>query len=179
MALTRTHKVTEVVDSKSAIFYDTTPLADYVSEGIDIDVDVTSVIITLTGDLTSTDYTYDATAEFAGMRDAGGLNITATDFAYDGTTFIDDLYTITIDLIANATTYTSTTNQFFYATVKNSVVGVVVNTDWKAVFDMNSRESKSKNYLKLKSWLDNLIIADEQGFLTEGKVILAALKVAV
>jgi hypothetical protein len=183
MALVRSQKVTETVDAKSAIFYDTTTLQDYIDNGIDIDTDIVSVTLKLVDDITSTEYTYDATSSFSSMRDAGGLTVSALDFSYPSEKFTDDLYNIKIDLVENSTggsiTYTSETNQFFYAQVKNGVVETVVKSDWRTVFDMNSRSSRSKTWLKLKSWLDSLIIADEQGFLTEGKKILNALKIIV
>lgn len=183
MALTRTHKVTEAVDAKSAVFYDTTVLQDYIDNGIDIDTDIVSVTITLIDNTSGSEYSFDATADFLSMRDAGGLNVTSSDFSYGLDEFTDDLYNIKIELIENSTgdevSYISETNQFFYSQVKNGVVETVVRSDWRTVFDANSRPSRSKNWLKLKSWMDNLIIADEQGFLTEGKKILDSLKLLV
>jgi hypothetical protein len=179
MALERIHTCTLSIDGTYINLKDITTLADYVSEGINDPVAQTvAITITATDDTTSTAHTYTATASASDLRDPAGLDILATAFSGGISTFVDDLWEIKIDWTfdVSGTPYNSTTDNFFYSTVKNEVVKDVISADWKDGFNYKSKQTYSKRALQMKSWIDQLELADKNGLLNEGKTILNSLK---
>lgn len=175
MALNRTHSIIESPDSMYITVKDTTTLADYVANGINDPVaTVTLITFTITDNTSETTSTVTLTSSAADLRDSGGVKIYATTLGI-GDVFLDDLWHSTMSWTIGSV-YTSTDDSFLYNTVKNKVVVSCLNTDWKVSFDMNSRDSNSKNSTKLKSWMDKLVMADENNLLEEGKSILETIK---
>ena len=181
MALSRTHEITISVDSKTLTARDTTPIADYISNiGVVTDEDTllsntSAISLVLIDDSTSTIITSDITALKDDLRTANGAEIDLSTY-FSVTSLDDDLYDITMTWTIDSSDYDSNTDQFFYEDIKNDVAVAVLSTDWQDSFNYQSRSSSSKYALKLKSWLDQLTLADENSKLTEGKTILNSLK---
>lgn len=182
MALQRKHSVTITVDSANLIAIDTTPIQDYIDEiGSPVTNEATllsnttAISLELVDNTTSTTITADITAEKANLRTANGATLSlSTYFGVD--TIDDDLYDITMTWTIDGDDYDSTTDKFFYPVVTNEVAKAVVSGDWKDAFNYRSNSTYSKYALKLKSWLDQLELADKNGLLTQGLSILNSLK---
>lgn len=173
--MTRTHSVELSVDSTYITIKDTTPLADYTAEGID-PADATEITFSIKKD-TDVAWLYDDSilTGIDDLRDVNGLELTATALSI-GTTFIDDLWDSEMVYTIDGTDYTSTSSDFLISDVTNGVANAVISGDWKDSFNYRSKSSYSKYALKLKSWLDQLILANENNLYTEGKALLASLK---
>lgn len=181
MALTRIHSVTITVDSANLIAKDLTPIQDYIDNIVAVTDEgtllsnTTAVSLVLIDNTTSTTISADITAEKANLRTANGATLDlSTYFSVD--TIDDDLYGITMTWTIDGSDYDSETDKFFYPVVTNEVAKAVVSGDWKDAFNYKSKTTYSKRALQLKSWLDQLTLADTNGLLTEGLKILNSLK---
>jgi len=175
MALARTHSVDLSVDSTYIVLKDTTLLSDYTDEGLDPST-ATEIIFSIKKDSDATwIYTGSILLGIDDLRDVNGLKITGTELGI-GATITDDLWVSEMTYTIDGGDYLSNDNSFLISDTINKVAIAVISGDWKDSFNYRSKTTHSKYALKLKSWLDQLVLADENGLLVEGKALLSSLK---
>lgn len=172
--LARTHTIEMSADSTYIIVRDTTPIVDYTAVTLDPIDDVTAISLRLTDDTTNTLNIVNLTASKVGLRDVNGVKVYAIDLGL-GSKFINDLWNTELDYVF-VSTYTSISNDFLFEDIKNKVAVAMISSDWKYSFNYNSLMTFSKYSLKLKSWLDQLVLANENNLLSEGRILLNSLK---
>jgi len=181
MALTLTHEVQVAVDSKSFNLKNTTPISEYEDNipAITNEAELSAATTAITIDITSEDYSFEynatITAEKDNLRTANGaiINILST---FGEEIVPDNVYTITITYTISSVVYPFIIQDTFYAQTKNSVAVAIMSSEWKDSLSYKSKSSTSKYALKVKSWFDQLVIADNKGLYTEALTILNSLK---
>lgn len=173
--LNRTHSVNVSIDGAYIILKDTTPLSDYTDNSLDVDT-VTAINFNIKkyGD-DEWLWTHDLIASKSDLRDVNGLKVYSASIGL-GDVFTDDLWVSKMTYVIDGDDYDSDNNDFLYPAVTNKVAIALISSDWKDSFNYKSKTTYSKYALKLKSWLDQLSLANEKGLLEEGQTLLNSLK---
>jgi len=179
-----TYTASVSIDSKSIILKNTTTLVAYhtaipsiVTES-DVVAATTAINLSLTDSLESILVSGSILTHELDLRTGPGASILVSELnGNDALASIEDeLYVVTIVDTISSVDYTTTLQLLVYQTVKNQVAVAVISGDWKDSFNYLSKSSYSKYALKLKGWLDQMILANANGLYAEAKTILDSLK---
>lgn len=156
-------------DGTKLVLKDLTPLEDYTTNGIDVDMDIVSVTFTLT-DSDSNDYTLDVTAAFPTyIRDVNGYEITTDALSYGSTFFADGVYTSTLDIVENSTgvdtTISGETGNIFLSQILQIMTSQLIDDDWKELYNPHNQSPTSD--LRKRLLYINIIYSAEAGLIDE------------
>lgn len=174
MALTINHSITGAIDGSYFVLKATNDMSDYTDNGIDIDTDSESLDL---------DVSYNGTSIGSISLDAAntvlflssGVKIYPSSFSL--TTFSDGLYSTTVTTTISSVEYESSDESILYGIVEASAIKYIFNTDWKNSYkDINIYFDNS---IKIKSWLNNIKLANDNDLPNEGSRILTSLQRAI
>lgn len=167
------HEIILSTDGTILNLRDTTPLADYVAAGIDIDTDIVSATFTIV-DPDSNSYSIDVTSQFPTyIRDAAGFDVSTTSLAVSSLFFPDGIYTSTFILVENSTgssvTYESETITMFLSQIKQVAMSQIVDSDWKILYNPHYNQVSSD--IRKKLLLTTISFATESGLIDYAETI--------
>lgn len=181
MALTLTHEAFASVDSTSLVLKNTTPISEYTDNipAITNESELSTATTAITIDIVSDDYTFDynatITSEKDNLRSANGAYLNISNL-FGEDVINDNLYNITITYTISAVDYAFSFQSVLYSQVKNSIAVSILASEWKDSLNYKSKSSTSKYALKVKSWFDQLVVANSKGLYSEALTILNSLK---
>lgn len=178
----RTYNVIGGTDGMYVTLFDTTSDADYISNDINITtgVDGGQLVLQDASNGTSYSVTLDASTVM-NSRSISGTRILTSSFSPVVTQLPDTLYS-TYYIISAAKISSPATivelpaakNAVFYGISDVKIKRSIISSMWKTVY--SGRSPHYDNSLKIKSWFDNMKIANDLGYTGEAFRLLKALK---
>lgn len=187
------HKITGGIDGLYVVVHDNTSTSEYINES---GVTQMSDIVFSTGTLSiidvNTNIQYDCELTESDFNDMFyGVNGAIIDVSRIGSPALsviaDGMYNSS--LIMNFTMpslideqgmfpmfdrESTTSSDVFYGVIQKKLMTTVISTAWKIVY--SNKNPYYDNSLKLKSWFDNMKIAQDLGFYSESLRLLKALQ---
>lgn len=172
MAGNRTHSIISGNKGLYVVVKDTTTWDVYTDNGIDINNDyVGGTIIITNSELDIATYTLGPN-DMISLRDVNGLVLEPADFSgLTSSIFEDGRYDISTTIEFTGDILLSCiTDNVFYGEALNKISKVIINSNWKDAF--GDRSVYKDNSIKLKSWYDSVVMANELGLIDEAERIL-------
>ena len=181
MANFRTHTIDGGLGGSYLILKDMTPDSLYIENGVDIINDtfiLGELIITDSEEVQHTvqfDY-----SDFLDSRGLSGLKIDSSDFSPSLPSIADGRYTSVYNTSfsqnGGETTdeYLSELDSVLYGNTTASVIQLIMDSNWKTSY--GDRTANSSNSIKVKSWYDSVVMANNTGLISEAERILIALQ---